>query len=298
MSIFKPFFTALLVIISLVAIAQSNEAVFMKWKIKPGDSIVYKTIMEETDTANHSSFSFGGMKKMMGGDSTSWGTQMQKILKEVQNDTHSQYLTSLTENIAGTIAIEMKIVRDKQNIANADTAKPRTDYDRFKALTKKMLSGVMLRGAITEDGNIKSFYLKSDQKNLLAVFFQLPGRPVKVGDSWPLDVHFISMDQHFICDTSSYKNKVTVVNIIQTNDDQIVTLKYDVLEYASGSFSAPEMPFISNEAFKTSMMFSFNGIADFSIGKGRWIDYNGVMAESSTGMMSSQTSERYSLISQ
>jgi hypothetical protein len=67
MSQFKYLITISLAISGLASFAQSSDAVFMKWKIKPGDSIVYKTIMDEVDTAK-TNFSIGGMAKSMGND--------------------------------------------------------------------------------------------------------------------------------------------------------------------------------------------------------------------------------------
>lgn len=73
-------------------------------------------------------------------------------------------------------------------------------------MMQKMSGGVMLRGAVYEDGSIESFYVKNDQRNLIALFFQLPDKAVRIGDTWSIDVNFISMDQNFKCDTSFKQN--------------------------------------------------------------------------------------------
>lgn len=288
-----------LIFCCLIVSAQNEAAVFMRWKIKPGETVVYKTIMDEIDSSNYKGFSFGGMQKLAGKDSSSWSNQMQQILKDVDKKMqNSHYLTYLTHGKARDVIVEMKTAEDNTDKASGDTAKPRTDYDRFKALTKQMMTGVMLRGVVNEDGAIESFYLKNEQKNLVALLFQLPGKQVKVGDSWPIDVHFISMDQHFICDTSFYKNRVTVLDIKNINKDQVVTLKYELAEYVSGNFSGAPAPLFGKDPVKTLMSFSYNGVADFSITNGRWINYNGVMSLSSTGVMSAQQTKRFALIPQ
>ena len=145
-----------------------------------------------------------------------------------------------------------------------------------------------------EDGTIESFYTKNDQKNLIAIFFELPGKPVKVGDTWSPEIHFLSMDQNFICDSSYRKNNVTVINISNKENEHIVTLKYDIEEYVSGNFTSP----FDGKPIKTSMKMTHKALADFSIEKGRWIIYNGIMSISSTGMMTSQSTKRCSLIIQ
>ena len=113
----------------------------------------------------------------------------------------------------------------------------------FKMLVKQMSGGTMLHGEISEEGIIKSFYLANKQKNLVALFFQLPGRPVKVGDEWPLDIQLLSTDQGFICDSSYRKNVVRVVNISNSDGEHIVTLNYDIIEYVHGSY---KLPFFGN----------------------------------------------------
>ena len=290
MSIFKPLFTALLVITSLAAFAQSNEAVFMKWKIKPGDSIVYKTIMDEIDTAN-AKFSISGMAKSMGNDSIN--KEEEKIFKQLRNGLkeNSEFITILKENRKGFIDIEMHGIPDKNDTSNF-TSKPGNDQQNFRALMKQALSGVTLRGAIYEDGSIQSFYTKSAQKNLIAAMFQLPGKSVKVGDSWPIDVNFIGMDQSFICDSSFKKNKVIVTDISNTNNEHVVTLKYDIVEFITGDFISP----FDSKPIKTTMTYSHQGIAHFSIERGKWIDYNCVMSNISTGAISSQIETRLSLL--
>jgi hypothetical protein len=120
----------------------------------------------------------------------------------------------------------------------------------------------------------------------------LPGKPVKVGDSWPIEVNFISVDQNFVCDTSCKKNSVTVMSITNINGDQIVKLKYDIIEYVKGSLSSP----FDGKNINTSLKFSHRGIANFSLNEGRWLDYNCIMSNSSTGLMSNQTTERISLL--
>lgn len=256
--------------------------------------MIYKTIMDETDSSDNK-ISFNGMSKMIGGDSSQSNKFMKAAMQLNKQMSSNGYITTLTAKPGNTIAIEMRVDTAKQvKSVAANTAKADTDLLRFKRLMSMATQGVMLRGEVTNEGEIKSFYLKNEQRSLIALFFQLPGRPVKVGDSWPIDVHLVSADQSFICDSAYRKNEVEVVNISNKSDDEIVTLKYDFVEYITGNISTP----MFNISQKTSMGFSFQGTADFSVSKGKWIDYNGVMSEKSTGMMSVQDIKRFALIPQ
>lgn len=124
------------------------------------------------------------------------------------------------------------------------------------------------------------------------MFFELPGRPVKVGETWSATVGFISMDQNFICDSAFRKNVVTVIAIEQKNNDKVVTLKYDIVEFVAGDFSSP----FNGNSVKTTMKMTYQAIAAFSVEKGRWLNYNGIMTISSTGMMAVATTKRFALV--
>jgi hypothetical protein len=288
MSLTKYLFACLLLPLSISAFSQTNDStVFLKWKLKPNEALLYKTLMEETDTANRVSFSMKGLGKMMGnkGDTThdaDFDKMFKQLSKEVQN---TKFETRLTEKRKGIVDIELYVKNDE-----AKPVKVKDSADKLDL--SKMLSGVMLRGSVYEDGPIESFYTKNDQKNLLAIFFELPGKPVKIGDAWPLNIHLISMDQNFTCDSSYNKNSVTLAGIENKNGEHIANLKYDIAEYVEGSFNSP----FDNSKVKTIMKMTFQGVGYFSLEKGRWVVYDGVMSLSSTGMMSSKSTQKLSLI--
>jgi hypothetical protein len=293
MSSIKPVLFCFLLLQCLTAFSQQEKPVFMKWKLKPGEVITYKTVMQEIDVENHKDFSFGNTGKMLG-DSVNT-TQIQKMLKQVNKELEGDSLiTSLTERKKNVIDIEMRLKAKKTPPGN-DTSKSNSDFSKFQSLMKQMSGIAMLRGAIHEDGTIESFYIKGPQKNLIATFFELSGKMVSIGDSWSLDINFISMDQSFICDSSYKKNTVTVTGIDHKNGENIVMLKYDIDEYVIGNFDSP---FYNDKKIKTSMKMTYQAVAGFSLEKGRWVSYDGIMFLSSTGAISSESTKKFSLIEQ
>lgn len=139
----------------------------------------------------------------------------------------------------------------------------------------------MLRGVIYDSGDIQSFYVQNNQKNLIALFFQLPDKPVKVGDSWSMNTNLISMDQNFVCDSSYKKNQATLVNVTRKNNETIAVIKYDIIEFVSGEMSTP---FFGHSPIKTTMKYEYDVTAEFSIEKGKWVLYNAIESMSSTGL--------------
>jgi len=261
----------------------------MKWKLKPGEVISYKTSMDEIDTANRRDFDMSGMSKLITGEKD---TSSQKFLKQLNKlAMNSSFVTHLKLDKNKLIQIEMLMNKNKNEVSK-DTTRDGRQAQEMQDMLSKMTSGVLLRATINETGEIESFYTKKEQKNLAALFFELPGRPVRVGDSWPVSVSFISMDQNFICDSSFRKNIVTVTLINDIQNEHIVTLKYEIVEYVNGDFSSP----FNNTSVKTMMKMTYEALAQFSIEKGKWVSYGGIMALSSTGAMDSQTTQKFALV--
>lgn len=276
---------------------QTGDAVFMKWKLKPGEVVRYKTLIDEKDSADYKNFSMPAFNKLSGDTSQTDSTKklMADFFKQVSKaQAHTVYVTALTENKKDLIDIEMRSVDVSGKNIVADTDRSSDMAKDIRAMILKVQGGVTLRGSIHEDGTVASFYTRGDQRNLLAGFFELSGKPVRVGDSWPIDIHYVSMDQNFKCDSSFHKNIVTVARIDKRNGDRIVTLNYDIDEFVLGDFT---MPFDKNP-IKTTMKMTYKAVAKFSIEKGRWLSYDGVIALISTGFLDSRVTKQCKLIAE
>jgi hypothetical protein len=286
----KFFLTLFTLILAIYCFSQPANTYFLRWKLKPNEVLSYDTHMEEIDTLNHKDFSVIGMEKVITGDTiAAISEEMKQLNKEMVK---ADIITSLKENKEHIIDIEMFFKKAVEHTPLTDTIASARALNEFQSMVKNANGGVVLRGSIYEDGTIKSFYTKNDQKNLIAVFFELPGKSIKTGDSWPLDVHLISMDESFVCDTSFRKNNVKVIGIENKNGEHIVTLRYDITEFVQGDFYSP----VNNESIKSMMKFTYKALANFSIEKGRWVNYDGIMSMSASGIMTSQTTKHFSLV--
>ena len=141
----------------------------------------------------------------------------------------------------------------------------------------------------------QSFWINNNQKNLVSIFFELPTHPVKVGDTWKLDINLIGNDQNFTCDSSYKMNEVTLTDIKNVNGEKIAVIKYDIVEYVKGIFNTPS--FMGGDGAQNTMMrFSHQAIAEFSVDKGRWVSYDGIMSGNTTGLMTSSNKTKFALI--
>lgn len=178
----KLFLPFLLVTFSLNA--QQEESVDLKWKIS--DTLIYKTIMREIVLEqNNDSVEGDSISRKMGG-----------MLKAMQDKlSNLKYETKLFLDKNGNLDVEMMLKK-----SDTDTT------ETFFSGIANMNGNVFLRGKISPEGELLSFYYKRAQNNLTSILFELPTKPVKIGDEWSLKVDMISMDQNFKADTL-YKKK-------------------------------------------------------------------------------------------
>jgi hypothetical protein len=284
--------TLLLCITVITCYGQQDGMYLLKWKLQPKEVVTYKTFMK---TERGSKADLSGFAKQMDLDTNGTGSaQMQSFMKDIERFTPDHYLTHLEKKRGGVIKIEMVPINNK--VPN-DTSVT----NGFSQLMSAMSTEVALRAAVYENGAIQSFYLRNDQANIVALFFQLPGKPVKVGDTWEVGTNFISLDQNFKCDSSFRRNNVTLSSIEKVGDDNVVTIKYNIEEFVTGNFS---MPFpqsgsdIKMKSIETSFKVIYKAAARFSVKQGRWLSYEGEFEETNTGMMAGHSLMKYALIPQ
>src|SRR5690625_7738523 len=125
-------------------------------------------------------------------------------------------------------------------------------------------SGVLFRCSVYETGGIHSFWLNSSQKNLIAIFFELPKNPVKIGDKWSLDINLISNDQNFECETAHKINEVELIDIKNINGERIAVLQYHIEEYVEGQFNSHTFFGCNRGDTETMMSYSYDCNAYYS----------------------------------
>tara|TARA_R110000744_G_scaffold379463_1_gene497695 strand:+ start:653 stop:1486 length:834 start_codon:yes stop_codon:yes gene_type:complete len=246
----------LLIFTAFSANAQQNKTVNLKWKIN--DTLTYKTVMkeivvEQEQNEEEKDSIADGFKDLF--------NQMQ------QSAGNLKYETKLYPDNKGNVDIAMFLKQDKTD----------TTDNMFSGMAK-MNGNVILRGKVSSTGELLSFYYKSSQNNLISLLFELPNKPIKVGDKWKLKVDMISMDQNFVADTLYKKNEVRLEKVIEKDGDQIAVIKYDIEEYVSGDFGNGIMTMFAGKSDKkTFMKMTHQATGYFSINKGMWIEYDGNM---------------------
>lgn len=296
---------------SIAQVANNDERdpieIELNWKLAEGDSLFYKTEMEPIE---ESSFSidmdgvFDSFPDSTRGDSSKIDPKdivkdLSESLRERVNNLEMLSILSNSPDFDDVIDIEMvskkkEVIQEEQ----PDESSDRDVVDDIKDFTNSMLEGTMLRGSVNKDGSLHSFWVKSRQKNLLCMFFELPKGKLKKGDTWQLDnISYVGNDQNFRCRKAEKRNLVQLVDIKVVEGETIAVLEYDLYEFVSGEFS--RFPIFSSEKAKekpTTMYFAFKAKAEFSVDQGKWLNYSGILSTESTGFMESKEVQRISLI--
>lgn len=240
------------------------------WKINPNQPIGFKTSFDQLDIND---FTFD-----LGQNEDEVSENLKQLIEQRRNEfENTSFITLMKTNNRGNI--ETKMFSEK--------------YASKTSKSQNLsLDGILLRGEINNKGKTKSFYVKNDQKNLLSILFELPSKPIKLNDTWPIKVNFIEVDQSFVCDSSEKINEVKLINILKESYDTIAVLRYNLIESVEG--------YIYNSRDKTKkdlkMEISFKGIAEFSITQGRWNKFNGIIEHNQTGFMYSNSKQKISLV--
>jgi len=259
------------------ASVNDSNTIIMKWKLKPDETIGYKTAMEQIEKSD--------VDVDFGLDEDMPKDEIKKLLEKYQKEFEkTSYITTLQWNDRGNIGTKMF----NEDFKEKDTKK--LDLKDFNP--EDMLKGVLLRGEINENGQIESFYLQNRQKNMIAMFFELPDRTVKIGDSWSLDVSFLQFDQSFVCKSAERTNNVELIDILRESSDTVAVIKYNIYESANGYMKNP----MNQKKVETALSMRFTCIAEFSVTKGRWITYNGILETIQKGIMSVSGKQKLALI--
>lgn len=268
-----------------LSIPEENVGVDLTWKLADGDSIVYNTVMKPINDQDFN-ISFNNFL-----DSLDLDKSGDKFF--------DRFFNSISEVVSQT---DFKtVIKESGSFENvldvAVVGIPKSDGDQEQNWMQAMLTGTVLRGSVNRDGTLHSFWLKSDQKNLVSLLFELPDRPVNQGDTWKLkNTNLLSFDQNFVCTSAEKVNEVTLKEIKSVDGKQVAVLQYNIREAASGDFRTPAVFGKSGGSTKTAMEFIYQARGEFSIDQGKWLSYQGIMSLEASGVMNTSQKQNFALI--
>lgn len=268
--------------INFSCFAQTSEKTYqLKWKISKDEVIPY-----QIETINLEDVKFDPSQLLsIFNDSISGKSEKEnkKQLKEFNEVLKS--INDSQKNIKQVATIE-----NKGNLLYARIfirKDPNTNSNSKQLNFNDLMEGIQLRGLLNQNGSIYSYFLEIRQKNLLALYFQLPDRRIKIGDSWPLDIQWFTANYTFLCDSVNKTNCIKLESVYENASDTIAVLNYKYSEYLSG---VTEIPF-NNSKRLSLMTIDCSGLLEFNITKGRWEKYNLIITSKSSGIQDASSKQ-------
>ena len=265
----------------------TGEAVELNWNVGKNEKLIYKTIMTPLEEGSLD-MNFGGLlEQFLGEDSGEAQESAKNFFKELRSIADSTNLKAvLSQSEFFNDVIEIEVLADNQ----------KKDKQGLGGIAQAMMQGTVLRGSVNEKGDIHSFWVKGTQKNLISLLFELPTKPVHIGESWELQaLDLIENDHNFVCKEAFKQHKVTLTDIKEVDGEQIAFLSYDIQAYSGGDFNS-QMFQREPKTVETSINIIYKAEAEFSLSKGRWKSYQGIYAHNMTGYMTVSQKQKFALI--
>ncbi|HSA20636.1 MAG TPA: hypothetical protein P5076_04235, partial [Myxococcota bacterium] len=138
---------------------------------------------------------------------------------------------------------------------------------------------VSFKGALDEHGGVLAYELPSLQRLALGLFFELPARPVRPGDTWSTDVDLLGLDEGFTASKTLRWNQVKLVSLAPLADGEQLA----VLEYRLGAHEEGQALDDEERPQPATRGAAFLGRAEFLVKQGTWRVFAGRLVTRLTG---------------
>jgi hypothetical protein len=250
----------LLTIVLLVASCK-KEVYQLKWKMPDGEVLIYSIQMETIDSL--SSVTEENMRVLVDMVAKMYGDSID--VPPSSSDLYQGLVRQL--NMLSYFSI-LRYGSDK-NVKIDFITRQVKEYEQIKYLDifNKFVRKAYFKGSLTSNGSLISETGGPVFDPKINILFELPEKPVGIGDSWSLNVrppaHAIDKSQ-----LDSILNKVTFKDLIVQDNDSIAILDYKL--------QSPD---------KSGNVIRFTGRVKFSINHGKWLEYTGVLSQKTSGLL-------------
>ncbi len=246
-----------------------EDSVQLKWKVSPGEKLIYKTRMEilkgESFISEENNIMMLAKKAMeLKGDTFKMPIKANDFYSNVIEQNNAVQYFSILE--PSTDAINLDVLGNRKR--KIKTAK-------FPIPNVFPLESNFFSGKIDAKGNILNNDNPFMQNYIVNILFELPKKAVSVGDSWSLDIKLFDFSK------KPAVNKVTFTDIEYAGDDAIAILDYHIKDAGNKSMVLGSI--------------DYKGTAEFNITKGKWVDFKGTLVYSSVGFTEMKQTQRIEL---
>ncbi len=173
---------------------------------------------------------------------------------------------------------------------------PQTEQAVAKLKIREAKAGtIQLLAHMDSRGNVLSSYHFQKQKNLVSLFFQLPNKPVKVGDTWDIPVQFIELGNGYVVDeTQNFKRAILLSKSTNKQGEVIAKILFVVHEFVKGQFQFKDGATLSAVPF--SLDAGYIGYGELVVNRGYWARHVGQVAYVGTGQSPMNVKKLHALV--
>jgi hypothetical protein len=263
--------TILIIVLLFSILSCSKEKYELRWKIPAEEVLIYKIQMETIDSlssvAEDEMSSLVEMVAKMYGDSVQVPINSEDIYQGLISSINSlSYFAILRQGIENDTKIDF-ITRINKQYAK----------EKYLDIFKKFIRKAVFKGNLSANGELYSEDGGTVFDPKINILFELPEKPVSVGDIWSLNINFREQQviKEVIKDTL---NQVKFLELLIENNDSIAVLEYQL--------QGPE---------NVGRALSYVGKGKFNITKGKWVAYTGVLTQKVSGIVSMKQVQKIKL---
>jgi hypothetical protein len=253
----------ILLFITITVFSCKKEQYQLKWKMPDNDGsvLIYKIQMETIDSL--SSVTEDNMRVLvdmvaqMYGDSVNVPVTAKDLYQGLVRQLNMlSYFTVLSKGNDNELKINFitKQVKEYEQI-------------RYLDIYNKFIRKAFFKGSLISNGKLISEEGGEVFDPKINILFELPEKPVGIGDSWSLNIkppkYALNESQK-----DSIRNKVTFTDLLVEDGDSIAVLNYQ--------FQSPD---------KSGNAIRFTGKVKFSLTQGKWLEYTGVLSQKTSGLL-------------
>lgn len=285
-------------VLALLALATSGqekpEKVLLRFKTPESGALAYRTSLDPVKPGEPGRVK---LDLFAGLDREGLSEEGKKELEAVEAEVAKLFKT-LIPPTANLTTLLRRTKEDRISVMLVmgklpDLPQDATEKERLAHSMQKLMSGqVQLRAEIDDSGAVTSFYIARNQRNVVALFLELPKEPVGPGDTWSIDARLTTLGHGFICEEANRENRVRLVSLDRTEDgDTVAAIDYRITERVKGVYQQGAAP----GGTPVEMSVTFVARGEFLVEKGTWRRFRGLMGIKSSGMMNSDVQKRFSL---
>jgi len=267
---------------SAASAAQAPQRVQLRWKVPQGTPVGYEFIAQQvepgTDTLR---LDISVLKK------SQLTPRQRQSVYQLQIPSETAMAAVLSAKPSGDL--DAKVVLTRMTMPKKKKRPSKEDRELAKALEKNLWT-VKVRANMTDWGFVTTD-LKREQRNLVAIMFELPSKPVAVGDVWTHSADLVRMGTGWEGQSESI-NRVELTALERdAQGHTVAVIDFTLAELQEGRFSDVRMP----KPIPASMEMSFVGRGEFLVDQGRWKRLAGRMTTRASGPMVTDMEQQLTL---